>query len=321
MDCKSYTIALGSQNDSTSPLVTSLLTPCRLLIQHTTPPQHLYLHLTGTFMDLVMDAVDSLALEEGLDQVPRYGWIPKLQQLPILFTHCGRQVQDLQAVLDKKVPPCVHSALGVPYSPPSPSLLLYERVVMLGYVKWDLHLRIVAIRQGLHKPHMLALGFSGEVTPTDERLLRSRGTTRRALRHMLGFVLRSVVAIHTRHCLPVVPSLPDHHAHNYGNIFFYPSFPPTQVPACRYPGPTPPPGPYSGHTLRSCNGSLLFLECHFPCPTALLGERSPTIPRQPLFTSSPPLWVTPHPLASRVSMNASLIFPTPLCPPSPSTVG
>ena len=41
------------------------------------------------------------------------------------------------------------------------------------------------------------------------------------------------------------------------------------------------------------------------------------IPRRLLFTGSPPLCyrVAPHPLASRVSMNASLIFPTPLHPP------
>ena len=54
------------------------------------------------------------------------------------------------------------------------------------------------------------LGFTGEVPPADEKLLLSRGITRRALRHTLGFVLRALIAIHSRHCLPAVPSLPDH---------------------------------------------------------------------------------------------------------------
>ena len=61
------------------------------------------------------------------------------------------------------------------------------------------------------------LGFTGEVTPADEKLLLSRGITWRALRHTLGFVLRAVVTIHSRHRLLAVPSLPDHHAHIPGN--------------------------------------------------------------------------------------------------------
>ena len=61
------------------------------------------------------------------------------------------------------------------------------------------------------------LGFTGEVTPADEKLLLSRGITRSALRHTLGFVLRIVVAIRSRHRLPTIPSLPDHRAHISGN--------------------------------------------------------------------------------------------------------
>ena len=54
------------------------------------------------------------------------------------------------------------------------------------------------------------IGFTGEITPVDEKLLLGRGITRNALRHTLGFVLRSVVAIHSKHCLLAIPSLPDH---------------------------------------------------------------------------------------------------------------
>ena len=163
---------------------------------------------------------------------------------------------------------------------------------MSGSIKWDVHLRAVAIRQGLHAsasaprichllhvwsrshpaplysrvpafgflpnghfrlcatlvncvtlsgimifygnslfgitvgPAALAgplaypcanLGFTGEGTPADEKLLLGRGITRSALRHALGFVLRIVVAIRSRHHLPTVPSLPDHRAHISGN--------------------------------------------------------------------------------------------------------
>ena len=151
-DSNSYITALGSRNDSTSPLVTSLLAACRALVRHTASPRHLYSHLTGTFLDRLMDAVDCLAREEGLSQIPRYRWIPDFQQLPVLFTHSNRQVQDLQALLVKKIPACLLSTLNVPNYSPSTNLLLYERVVRSGSVKWDIHLRAIAIRQGLYTP-------------------------------------------------------------------------------------------------------------------------------------------------------------------------
>ena len=293
-DSNSYITALGSRNDSASPLVASLLTARRSLIKNTAFARHLYSHLTGTFLDRVMDAVDCLARDVGMSQTPRYGWIPELQKLPVLFTHNDRQIQDFQGFLNKKIPACVLHHLNVPYYPPSPNLLLYERVVMCGSVKWGIHLRTVAIRQGLYTPPTSAtccmcgatvtphhytrecrlldffriaihtqlalaisdfvprwsvncvtlsgiqifygnslfgisvgpaalagpmvnlcanMGFTGEVTPADEKLLLSRGITRNALHHTRGFVLHTVVAIHSRHCLPAIPSLPDHCAH------------------------------------------------------------------------------------------------------------
>ena len=106
-DSDSYITALGSRNDSASPLVTSLLTACRALIQNTASSRHLYSHLTGTFLDRVMDAVDCLARGVGPSQIPLYGWIPKLHQLLVLFTHNNRQVQYFQAFLVKKIPACV----------------------------------------------------------------------------------------------------------------------------------------------------------------------------------------------------------------------
>ena len=54
--------------------------------------------------------------------------------------HNNGQVQDLQALLVKKIPACVLSTLSVPYYPPSTNLLLYEQVVMSCAVKEDIHL-------------------------------------------------------------------------------------------------------------------------------------------------------------------------------------
>ena len=50
--------------------------------------------LVPVTFDYVMDAVDSLARGVGMSQTPRYGWIPELQELLVLFTHSERQVQD-----------------------------------------------------------------------------------------------------------------------------------------------------------------------------------------------------------------------------------
>ena len=120
-DSNSYVTALGSRNDSSSPLVTSLLAACRALVQHAASPRHLYSHLTGTFLDRVMDVVDCLAREVGLSQIPRCGWIPELQQLLVLFTHNNRQVQDFQAFLVKKIPACVLSTRVFRIVPPLPT--------------------------------------------------------------------------------------------------------------------------------------------------------------------------------------------------------
>ena len=96
-DSNSYITALGSRNDGASPLVVSLLTACRSLIQNTAFPRHLYSHLTSTFLHCVMDVVDCLARDVGMSQTPRYGWIPELQELPVLLTHNDQQIQVFQA--------------------------------------------------------------------------------------------------------------------------------------------------------------------------------------------------------------------------------
>ena len=144
-DSNSYSTALGSRNDSASPLFASFLTACRSLIQNTAFPSHLYSHLTGTFFDQVMDGVDYLARDVAMSQTPRYRWRPELLELPVPCTHNDRQMQAFQAFLHKKIAACVTYHLNFPYYPPYPNLLLYERVVMSRSIKWGIHLSMVAI--------------------------------------------------------------------------------------------------------------------------------------------------------------------------------
>ena len=52
-------------------------------------------------------------------------------------------------------------------------------------------------------------GFIGEMSPRDVSLLLRRGITRKALRALMGFVLRMVDANHFRHNLPDFPVTPE----------------------------------------------------------------------------------------------------------------
>ena len=70
-DSNSSVAALVSRNDSASPLVASLLSLCHSLVKNTASPRHLYSHLTGSFLNHVMDVVDCLARDVGMSQTPR----------------------------------------------------------------------------------------------------------------------------------------------------------------------------------------------------------------------------------------------------------
>ena len=76
--------------------------------------------------------------------------------------------------------------------------------VFYGYSLFGISVGPVALSCPMAYP-CANIGFTGEITPADEKLLLRRGVTRSALRHTLGFVLRTVVAIPCKHCLPARP--------------------------------------------------------------------------------------------------------------------
>ena len=69
------------------PLCTALLERCRRLSSQWEVPRHLYSHLQGTFMDAVLERVDSCAKDLARRQQPTLGWIAGLQDPMVCFFH------------------------------------------------------------------------------------------------------------------------------------------------------------------------------------------------------------------------------------------
>ena len=116
-------------------------------------------------------------------------------------------------------------------------------------------------------------------------------------------MLCTVVAIHSRHCLPAVPSPPDHRASRVMNICFCRRFTPVQRSICLHPGPFPPLEPYNGHILQSSVGWLPCLRCCYPYPTLSRGggiTQGPPTPSLHLFSTTLLQGRTPAPFLARV---------------------
>ena len=78
-DSQSYISAPESRNDGNCPFISALLQRCRSLSSQWEVPRHLYSHLQGTFLDEVLERVDSCAKDVALRQQPASGWIAGLQ--------------------------------------------------------------------------------------------------------------------------------------------------------------------------------------------------------------------------------------------------
>ena len=102
-DCNSYITAVESDNEPSNPLVRAIIHACRDLLQRMSPPQHLRSHQTGTFLDAVLDQVDSAAKKVAQRQQPAVGWIAHLQPPQVAFLFAGTQIQDLSFLVRKKV--------------------------------------------------------------------------------------------------------------------------------------------------------------------------------------------------------------------------
>ena len=60
----------------------------------TLPPRHLYSHITGTWLDALLDQVDAAAGRSANGCPATVGWLSPLQEPRICFSHTGLQVND-----------------------------------------------------------------------------------------------------------------------------------------------------------------------------------------------------------------------------------
>ena len=151
-DCNSYITAVESDSDPTNPLVRALLHACRGLLLRLTPPRHIRSHQTGTFLDRVLDLVDTAAKRAATMQRPAFGWIAGLQPPQVAFVYVEDQIQDLTSMIRRKVRAHYYEQFGAEQAQVQRDLEAYETLVMHGMVTWSLHLHTVARRPRLWAP-------------------------------------------------------------------------------------------------------------------------------------------------------------------------
>ena len=94
-DLQLYITALSLRNEGSCTFVQSIVTVCRGLLESGAPPRHLYSHITGIFLDEVLDIVDAVPKDVAAVQSPGFGWVLGLQEPLVVFTRAGRQIQDI----------------------------------------------------------------------------------------------------------------------------------------------------------------------------------------------------------------------------------
>ena len=150
-DSQSFIQALQSPNELGTGLVDLLLADCMSYSGSFPPPNHLYSHLEGTFLDAVLDEVDEVAKTQALWQ-PRpvpVGYIEGLQT-PRLGFHCdGVHWHDASALQYKKLRQLYTAHHSVGYAPTIASYSYYATCVVSGSLTWGDHLRMVTFRHGL----------------------------------------------------------------------------------------------------------------------------------------------------------------------------
>ena len=164
-DSKSYITALESRNDGSCPFVAALLAVCRDLSAQWEVPRHLYSHLHGTFLDTVLESVDTVAKDTALSQTPRMGWISPIQEPLVCFENVAEepshQVHDPVCLLRRGLRANVQRAAGRQPVQTDSCFRFYEEIVMRGYLTWAVHLIVVAIRHNLGTPSASVCPFCG----------------------------------------------------------------------------------------------------------------------------------------------------------------
>ena len=152
-DSRSYIQALSSRRHTElgEGPVDLLLSDYIQLASQFPPPQHLYSHQQGTFLDSVLGDVDGAAKAQALRQphpVPA-GYITGLQDPQPAFSRDGVQWHDANTVQYRRLRQLYARQQDVVYTPEVASFAYYATCVASGSLSWGDHLRMVTFRHDL----------------------------------------------------------------------------------------------------------------------------------------------------------------------------
>ena len=153
IDSRSYVQALCRRRPEEwgTTLVDLLPADCIRLAGQFPPPQHLYSHQQGTFLDVVLDAVDREAKAQTLRQshpVPA-GYLAGLQVPQPAFCRIRVQWHDTSTVQYRELRQLYAKQQDLLYAPEVASYAYYATCVLSGSLSWGDHLRMVTLRHEL----------------------------------------------------------------------------------------------------------------------------------------------------------------------------
>ena len=155
-------------------LVDLLLSNCIELAGRFPPPQHLYSHQQGNFLDSVLDDADKAAKAEALRQshpVPA-GYITGLQDPQPAFRRDGVQWHDASTVRYRRFRRLYARQQDVVYAPEVASFAYYATCVASGWLSWGDHLRMVTICHDLRHSHPTCVLLTAALFQEDRRYNR-----------------------------------------------------------------------------------------------------------------------------------------------------
>ena len=148
-DCKGYITAQEGRREPEDSLQGDLIRACRNMARSHAPPRHLYSHITGTWLDALLDQVDEAA-RRAADTCPdTVGWLSPLQEPRICFSHAGLQVHDALPHARRALLASHHAYSTAPLPQRHPALSEYATAVSHGLLTWGDHLTVTGIRLSL----------------------------------------------------------------------------------------------------------------------------------------------------------------------------
>ena len=151
-DCKGYITAQEGQREPDDSLQGDLIRECRAMASGHTPPRHLYSHITGTWLDALLDQVDAAAGRAAVNCPATVGWLSPLQDPRVCFSHAGLQVHDALPHARRALLASHHAYAKTPPPQRHPALGEYATAVGHGLLTWGDHLTVTGIRLSLFPP-------------------------------------------------------------------------------------------------------------------------------------------------------------------------